>query len=70
MLKKKYTKMNLQSILDKNSLQVYMELEVDVLGVARKLVKYSFRPIILNTFDKNKNTKEFIRNFQKYPIRT
>jgi hypothetical protein len=62
--------MNLQYILSKNSPWVHMELEVDVLGIARKLVKYSFRPIILNTFDKNMNTKEFIRNLQKHPTRT
>jgi hypothetical protein len=31
---------------------------------------YSLRPIILGTFDKNKNTKESMRNLQKYPTKT
>ena len=33
-------KMNLQSILKKNSLWIHTELVFDMLGVARKLVKY------------------------------
>ena len=32
--------MNLQFILNKNSPQAHMESEFDVLGVARKLMKY------------------------------
>jgi hypothetical protein len=28
---------------------------------------YSLRPKLLDTFDKNKNTKEFVRNLQKRP---
>jgi hypothetical protein len=31
---------------------------------------YSFHPIILDTFEKNKNTKEFERNLQKFPTKT
>jgi hypothetical protein len=31
---------------------------------------YSLCSIILDTFDKNKNTKESMRNLQKYPTRT
>jgi hypothetical protein len=33
-------KMNLQPILNKNSPWTHIELEFDVFGVARKLVKY------------------------------
>jgi hypothetical protein len=33
-------KMNLIPVLSKTSPQVHMELELDVLGVPRKLVKY------------------------------
>jgi hypothetical protein len=31
---------------------------------------YSLHPKLLDTFDKNKNTKEYVRNLQKRPTRT
>jgi hypothetical protein len=40
--------------LNKYSPWAYVELEFDVLGVARKLVKYKVHP-----FKKNKNNKHF-----------
>jgi hypothetical protein len=34
------------------------------------VIMYSLRPKLLDTFDNNKKTKEFVRTLQKYPIRT
>jgi hypothetical protein len=39
-LLKKYRKMNLIPVLNKTSPRAHMELEWDVLGVSKKLVKY------------------------------
>jgi hypothetical protein len=39
-------KMNLQSILNKNSLWIHTELVFDMLGVAGKLVKYVVQKIL------------------------
>jgi hypothetical protein len=45
--------LNLESILNKNSLWAHTESELDMLGIAGKLVKYSFHPKLLYTFNKS-----------------
>jgi hypothetical protein len=47
-------KWNLQPILNKNSPWAHMELELDMLDVARKLVKYSLYSKLLECFKKFK----------------
>jgi hypothetical protein len=55
-------KMNLKLVLNKTSQRAHMELELDVLGVPRKLVKYSLHSKLLECFNWNTNFKESMRN--------
>jgi hypothetical protein len=60
----------LAGILERKVWTVFKIGVLDIMNLHRSIVIYSLRPKLLDTFDKNKNTKESVRNLQKRPTRT